>query len=131
MSRLHAVVFDWRNPAALARWWADVLDYEVRPYTEEDLAWLREQGLAGPEEDPSVAIDDPSARGPVFWFNRVPEGKTGKNRLHLDVGADPDDLVAKGATVVLPEADDRGWTVLADPEGNEFCASTRWIASSD
>ena len=127
MSRLHGLVFDCRHPMSLARWWAETLGYELRPYDEDDLQWLRDQGIDDPEDDPSVRIDDPAGRGPVIWFNRVPEDKVAKNRLHLDVGVDPQELVARGATVVLDEGDDRHWIVLADPEGNEFCASTRWI----
>ena len=59
-------------------------------------------------------------------FVGVPELKTVKNRVHLDVTtADVDALVAHGATVLSAPGDDLGWTVLADPEGNEFCAFTR------
>jgi len=60
-----------------------------------------------------------------FDFVPVPEPKTVKNRIHWDVtlrdGATVDDLIAVGATVLLPAGDDRKWTVMADPEGNEFC----------
>ena len=130
MSRLHGVVFDCKHPASLARWWAETLGYRVRPYSEDDLASLRAEGITDPEDDTSVAIDDPDG-GPVMWFNLVPEGKKVKNRVHLDVGSDPAELIARGATVVLEEGDDRGWTVLADPEGNEFCASIRWVKPAD
>ena len=129
MSRLHGVAIDCAHPASLARWWAGVLGYRVRPYTDQDVAWLREHGYEDPEQDPAVAIDDPEGRGPTIWFNLVPERKTTKNRVHLDVAADPDDLVARGAKVAVPEDGDRSWTVLWDPEGNEFCASVQWIAT--
>lgn len=62
------------------------------------------------------------------WMNVVPEPKTAKHRVHLDVHcAGVDDLVALGATILEPQADhpDRGWSVLADPEGGEFCAFVR------
>jgi hypothetical protein len=65
------------------------------------------------------------------WMNDVPEPKTAKNRVHLDVHtAAVDDLVALGAEVLEPaEEYDRPWTVLADPEGGEFCAFVREPAS--
>lgn len=68
---------------------------------------------------------DPAGHGPTIWFQRVPEPKTAKNRLHLDIKISPsqrdalaDELIAVGGTVTrnLP-----GFTVLADPEGNELC----------
>ena len=56
----------------------------------------------------------------------MPEPKTAKNRIHLDVTTDDvDALVAAGATVLRAQDDEIGWTVLADPHGNEFCAFTR------
>lgn len=61
-----------------------------------------------------------------YWvFSPVPEPKTVKNRMHGDVtllDACVESLVADGATVVRPRDDEIGWTVMADPEGNEFCA---------
>ncbi len=58
-------------------------------------------------------------------FAPVPEPKTVKNRIHLDVTtADVDALVAAGATVLRAKDDQIGWTVMADPDGNEFCAFT-------
>ncbi len=61
-------------------------------------------------------------RGPTpahtVWLAEVPEPKTVKNRMHLDVVGDAAQIVARGATVV---AEQPRWTVLADPEGNEFC----------
>jgi hypothetical protein len=122
-SRLKAVCIDCSNPASLARWWADVLEWRVRPYSDEDLTWLRDQGYEGPDDDPAVAVDPPHGAGPTLWFNRVPEPKTVKNRVHLDVYADVDDLQTKGASVLYGhgEQPDTDWAVLADPEGNEFC----------
>jgi hypothetical protein len=62
-----------------------------------------------------------------IWMNEVPEGRTVKQRVHIDVNTTSiDDLVALGATVLEPAAEfDRAWTVLADPEGGEFCAFVR------
>jgi hypothetical protein len=117
MSRLKDICIDCADPWTLAHWWADVLGYEVRPWSEDDLAQLRAQGIERPEDDDSVALDDPDG-GPSVWFVRVPEPKTVKNRLHLDVYGDVDDLMERGATVV---ARLEHWTVLTDPAGNELC----------
>jgi hypothetical protein len=120
MARLRDIVIDCASAPALARFWARVLDgYDVRPYDEQEIARLRELGLT-PETDPGVAGAGP---GPTLFFQQVPEAKTTKNRVHLDiVGGDRAQEVARlrglGATVY----DEREhWTVLQDPEGNEFC----------
>jgi hypothetical protein len=66
--------------------------------------------------------------GPTFWPNEVPEPTTGKNRGHADVyldGDSADPLVALGATVLREPGGDIDRYVLADPEGNEFCAFRR------
>ena len=64
-----------------------------------------------------------------YWvFNRVPEPKTVKNRVHWDVdlaGTDPSALVAAGATVLRPPDSEISWWIMADLEGNEFCAFAR------
>ena len=116
---------DCRWPAGLARFWATVLGYEVAPYTDGDLAELASRGLT-PESDPEVFIQPPrSAPGPWVCFNQVPEVKTGKNRVHLDVwlpGDTIDPLVGLGARVLRAPDDEIDWWVVADPEGNEFCA---------
>ena len=125
---LRSIVFDCARPASLARWWAETIPgYQVRQYTEEALQWLREQGIKDPEDDPSVVID-PDGAGPTIWFNRVPESKATKNRVHIDVNVraaeDIDRLIERGASVVRPlgAVPDEPWAILADPEGNEFCA---------
>ena len=64
-------------------------------------------------------------RSTCLVFDNVPEPKTAKNRVHWDVLADPDELVAAGATLLRPKGGDIGWHVLADPEGNEFCVFDR------
>lgn len=119
MGRLKDICFDCADPWTLAHWWAEVLDYRVRPHTETDLAQLREQGIDRAEDDPYIALDPIDEPGPSVWFLRVPEGKVVKNRVHIDVFADVGDLVDRGARII--EEHPR-WTVLADPEGNEFCA---------
>ncbi len=57
----------------------------------------------------------------TIWVNAVPEPSTAKSRVHLDVRLPADDTVVPGVTVVRERDDEIGWTVLADPEGNEFC----------
>jgi hypothetical protein len=119
-SRITEFCLDCRDPAGLAAWWAEVLGYEVLP----------------PADDGTVEIGPPgkAAKGPVptIVFVAVPEPKTGKLRLHLDLNATDrtqDDelarLLALGATPVDvgqgPLSDTMTWHVLADPEGNEFC----------
>ncbi|WP_423463429.1 VOC family protein [Promicromonospora sp. MS192] len=123
MATLHDVVFDCRHPASLARFWALALDgYDVAPYDDEELTRLRTLGVHDPEDDPSVLVEAPG-RTPRLFFNRVPEPKTVKNRVHLDVrhpdrDAEVARLVAAGATEVGRHED---WVVMTDPEGNEFC----------
>ncbi len=125
MARLADVVFDCHHPASLARFWAAVLDgYEVAPYDDAELARLRAVGIDDPEDDPSVLVESPHS-DVRLWFQRVPEPRTAKNRVHLDLRcADLDReaqrLVALGAWLadVQPNED---VVVLHDPEGNELC----------
>jgi hypothetical protein len=123
MARIRDIVVDCRHPATLARFWAAALDaYGVAPYDDAELARLRAQGIA-PEDDPTVLVEAGPGVEPRLFFQRVPEPRTVKNRLHFDLGADHLEvevgrLVALGATVSR-EYDD--WVTLADPEGNEFC----------
>jgi catechol 2,3-dioxygenase-like lactoylglutathione lyase family enzyme len=119
-SKFTELAIDCADPKSLARFWCAVLDYEV---LEED--------------DGFVAIGSPLVSegknhlGPVppaLTFASVPEVKTGKNRLHLDVNPtdrEQDEEVRRlldlGARHVDVGQGDEGWVVLADPEGNEFC----------
>ena len=100
--RLYEIVLDAHDPERLTRWWAEVLGGRV---DAEDGAW-------GVEDVPGAPFD-------YLVLSPTDEPKTVKNRVHLDVHADVAALVAAGATVVASLPD---WTVLADPEGNEFCA---------
>ena len=125
--RLRSIVFDCADPARLARFWAEVLGYRVRPYDQAALARLREAGIDDVEDDPSVVIDPPG-EGPTIWFDKVPEGKVVKNRVHLDVNltsvGELERLAQLGARVVRPfgEVPEDRWAIMADPEGNKFCA---------
>lgn len=118
MSHLKDIVFDCSDAWSQAHWWAETLGYRVRPHSEADLAALKEQGITRPEEDPNLALDPVDERGPSVWFCQVPEAKAGKNRVHIDVYGDSAALTRRGATVVAVHPN---WTVMTDPEGNEFC----------
>ena len=123
MARLGDIVFDCARPAATARFWAAALEgYTVAPYDDAELARLRASGITSTEDDPTVLVV-PADGGPRLWFQRVPEAKSVKNRVHLDllaedVAAEIGLLTALGASVRARHADN---VVLADPEGNEFC----------
>ena len=129
MARLADIVIDCAAPAALARFWAAVLDgYAIAPYDEEELERLRAEGIDDPEDDPTVLLESDEG-GPRLWLVKVPEPKTVKNRVHLDLRADDPSaevarLVSLGATVA-PDQRNGGLVVLLDPEGNEFCLLKR------
>jgi hypothetical protein len=98
------------DPRAIAAWWGGVLGCE--PLLDEDGGWAWIEGIAGCPFEALV-------------FVPVPEPKTVKNRIHLDVTTpDVAALVAAGATVLREPDDEVSWHVLADPDGNEFCAFT-------
>ena len=97
--------------------------YAVAPYDAAELARLRARGIESPEDDPTVLIEAGPAVLPRLFFQRVPEAKTVKNRLHLDlrcadVDTEVDRILGLGGRLVASHADH---LVLADPEGNEFC----------
>jgi hypothetical protein len=121
MSSLVGIVLDCRHAARLARFWEVALGWRIRPYDEAEIARLAARGLT-PETDPMVAVDAPGG-SLVFFLQEVPEPKTAKNRMHLDIRLRDrthlNELLALGATVV---SEQENWLVLADPEGNEFDA---------
>jgi hypothetical protein len=129
MSELADIVFDCARPAALARFWAAALDgYEIAPYDDTEIARLKAMGIDDTEDDPGVLVLPPSPDKPRLFFQRVPEGKSAKNRVHLDLRpadrrAEVGRLVGLGATVraEVQHATGGRWTTMADPEGNEFC----------
>ena len=109
--KLYEVVVDSTDPSAVAQWWHGVLGGELGGNEEKGWAWL--------DQLPGVPFEN-------IVFVRVPEPKTGKNRIHLDVEVDDvQPLLDHGATVLREPDDDISWHVLADPEGNEFCAFAR------
>ena len=107
--RLHGIVVDTRDHMAQSEWWGSVYGAEVVHHPEGYSTVQDVDGL------PNTTLD----------FVPVPEDKTVKNRVHWDVIAgDTGSLLAAGATLVRARGDGIGWDVLADPEGNEFCAFT-------
>jgi len=123
VARLADIVFDCRHPASLARWWASALDgYRVAPYDEAELDRLRAQGVLDPEDDPNVLVEAANGTGPRLWFQRVPEQKRQKNRVHLDLRADDEGEIDRFIAMGAVELYRIGTNVtMADPEGNEFC----------
>lgn len=127
--RIESVVFDCRDAAPLARFWAAALGWSVAPYDEEELERLASKGIYDPEDDPSVMLEPPDDTDlPVLFFTEVPEDKVAKNRVHLDLTADLslEDEVQRleglGAEVRnWAEEDGSVWCVMVDPQGNEFC----------
>ncbi|HVM41041.1 MAG TPA: VOC family protein [Acidimicrobiia bacterium] len=112
------VAIDSVDPDRLARFWTEALGYaRMRGWGPYVVLAPDRRGGATPAE------------GPALVLQKVPEGKVGKNRLHLDLhvpneDAERDRLIRLGATLVQPEAVQEGefrWWVMADPEGNEFC----------
>ena len=142
MSREIQVTFDCGDPAALARFWAQTLGYDVQPPPPGFDSWdaaLDAWGVPPEHRNDRSAAVDPAGDGPRLFFQKVPEGKTAKNRVHLDVRAAPglegedrmaaldaecERLAALGATRLQrlePNSLDAGTVVMQDPEGNEFC----------
>jgi Glyoxalase-like domain len=122
---LRSVVIDCVDPQLLPPFWAAALGWTVRPHTDEDMVFLASEGLT-PETDPSVCDDPPDPALPTPWLNTVPEPKVGKVRIHLDVNvADVsgiDRLIGLVASIVQERPGGKDWTIMTDPEGNEFCA---------
>ncbi|MDI3408171.1 VOC family protein [Streptomyces cavernicola] len=134
------VTFDCAEPARLADFWCEVLGYVVPPVPDGFDTWADYHRSLPPEEQPVYfACSDPSGVGPRLLFQRVPEGKVVKNRVHLDVRvgtglvgqerldtlqAECARLIALGAAHVqtlLADEDEESCIVMQDIEGNEFC----------
>jgi len=112
--RVSEVVIDCADHGRVVDFWAAALDYERREVNEQYVA------LVPPSREPGR---------PPLLFQKVPEPKAGKNRVHLDFRApvmadEVARLVGLGATFIAERSlGDFAWTVLADPEGNEFCVA--------
>ena len=135
------VTIDSAEPHTQADWWAEALGWQVEPQDEAFIRRLVEAGHAREADTTThrgalvwavgAAITSPDPGRPRVLFQRVPEARTGKNRVHLDVhvGAERREaevarLVGLGATELWREAQGPlQWVTLADPEGNEFCVA--------
>jgi catechol 2,3-dioxygenase-like lactoylglutathione lyase family enzyme len=127
----YTIVVDCRDPQAQARWWADALDWVLVHDTPEEAVAVPRHALEEHEAGPVTDLQTWMRRGQGLVFVPVPEGKTLKNRLHIDLAPHTSQdrdveiqrLLDLGATKVDVGQDEGQvtWTVLADPEGNEFC----------
>jgi len=136
------VTVDCADPAALAAFWAEVLGYRLDDPPPGFATWddaLDAWGVPQERRNDRSAVHDPLGAGPRLFFQKVPEAKSAKNRLHLDVRAAPGldgeprmealeaeclRLVSLGATRLErhePGPASGGHIVMQDPEGNEFC----------
>ncbi|WP_370420160.1 VOC family protein [Streptomyces sp. QH1-20] len=134
------ITFDCANPERVARFWCEVLGYVVPPPPEGFASWDAFNDSLPPEQQGSAfACIDPTGAGPRLYFQRVPEGKVAKNRVHIDVRAGSglvgDErlatleaecarLVALGATcvqVLRADGTNESCISMQDIEGNEFC----------
>ena len=137
------LVFDTADPDRMARFWAAALGYRLQdppPGFDSWQAFLRDRGIPEERWNDASAIVDPEGKQPRIYFQRVPEGKVAKNRMHVDlnvgggssveleerrrrVDAEVARLKDLGATDErgAMERDDEYWVRMNDPEGNEFC----------
>jgi len=116
VARVGNIAFDCGDVLAVAHFWSAVLGRPVDDASNAEFA--------------TIGGADPERAEPAWYFNKVPETKRTKNRVHLDmVDADPsaiDKLVTLGATVVGHHRfGSHRWTVMQDPEGNEFCIAEK------
>jgi catechol 2,3-dioxygenase-like lactoylglutathione lyase family enzyme len=137
------ITIDCADPAALAAFWAEALGYRLQDPPGGFATWddaLDAMGVPPERRNDASAVVDPDGAGPRLFFQRVPEPKQAKNRVHLDVRAAPglvgdermaaleaeaQRLVALGATRLRRHEPapplEGGHLVMTDPEGNEFC----------
>lgn len=136
------VTFDCADPEALSNFWAAALGYRLQDPPDGFSTWeafLTDLGVPEEEWNSASAVVDPDGTGPRLYFQRVPEPKSAKNRVHLDLnvggprGTPADErksavdrearrMIDLGAETVRA-VEERGeyWVVMRDPEGNEFC----------
>ena len=151
MSLTVQITFDAQDPRTLSAFWAEALGYlhpappgiELAPGQDGQEAWdsfLKDTGVPEHQHNSASALEDPEGLGPRLFFQRVPEMKTAKNRVHLDIRAAPglsgdermhaleaecERLMALGGARRERHEPSPpmslGFIVMADPEGNEFC----------
>jgi hypothetical protein len=135
------ITIDCTAPHELADWWAEALGWQVEPQDEEFIRRMVETGAASEADTTKhrgalvwavgAAITSPEPGRPRVLFQRVPEPKTVKNRMHFDVRVGPESreaevarLLSLGATELWRASQGPyEWATLADPEGNEFCVT--------
>ena len=136
------VVIDCADPARLAGFWAEALGYRLQDPPAGFDSWpafLTSVGMPESEWNSANAVVDPAGVGPRIFLQRVPEPKTVKNRLHLDLNvgggqavpidqrkdslAEEVERLGKLGASLVERREQRGeyWIVMRDPEGNEFC----------
>jgi len=137
------VVFDCADPIKQAGFWAEALHYrfpEPPPGFGSWPEWAAAQGTPAEDQNGFAAIEDPDGKGPRIFLQRVPEPKTAKNRMHIDLNAsgDPGTTIDERKRRIFAEverlkalgaSDARGameqlgefWVRMNDPDGNEFC----------
>ncbi len=141
MAYTFQVAVDCADPHGLADWWAEALGWQVEP---SDEAFIRKMVDAGYATDADTtthrgvlvwkegqAINHPEGSAPRMLFQLVPEAKTVKNRMHLDIRVGEEHIEQEVARLTAAGARElhRGrqgphwWVTMADPEGNEFCVS--------
>jgi hypothetical protein len=121
-ARIGNIAFDCDDVLKIATFWSAVLG---RPLDNGSSEWFA-----------SIGGTDAARREPAWYFNKVPEPKQAKNRVHLDLvdldSSAVDGLIGLGATVVgKHRISGHGWTVMQDPEGNEFCIAAKSFTGSD
>ena len=135
------LAIDCSSPHELADWWAEALGWDVEAQDEAFIRRMIEEGQATEEQttrhrgalvwEAATAVNSPEPGRPRLLFQRVPEAKTAKNRLHLDVRVGPERqeaevarLLELGATELWRASQGPfAWVTMADPEGNEFCVT--------
>jgi hypothetical protein len=136
------IVIDCADPSGLAEFWAEALSYVVQPPPPGFGSWeefAERIGIPATDRDRLSAVVDPDGVRPRVLFQKVPETKEVKNRVHLDIDVAPgiargreerkgaararsEQLTARGATLLRELDDPAGWClVMADPEGNGAC----------
>ena len=129
------IAIDCSDPHALAEWYAEALGWEVEPQDPEFIRRMIAEGHATEDDTTTYRGELKWATGaavvaegkPRIYFQKVPEPKTGKNRVHLDVRSDDKEaalerLLATGAKELWRGNEgEHWWITIADPEGNELC----------
>jgi hypothetical protein len=115
--RVGNITFDCDDVLTVGQFWSAALGRQLDPQSGPYFA--------------SIGAGDPERTEPAWYFEKVPEAKVAKNRMHLDL-VDPDPsivgrLVSLGASIVAEHAlgDIHSWTVMQDPDGNEFCVANK------